>query len=119
MLQISRTGIASSQKTWNNSVTTGHYRRRSRKKSYPKMPSDFSSCDAKKRVDNLRGYQKIGQQFTASVTPECFNRGSTLLTTTLSRLSKGRGSSPKFVWIPLRQAQCGEPSRATAKSMCE
>ena len=32
------------------------------------------------------------------VTPECFYRGSTLLTTTLSRLSKGRGSSPN---IPL------------------
>src|SRR5262245_183456 len=38
--------------TWNNSVTTGHYRRRSRKKSYPRMPSDFSSCDVKNRVDN-------------------------------------------------------------------
>src|SRR5262245_65939787 len=52
MLQIFLTGIASSQKTWSNSVTTGHYRRRSRKKSYPRMPSDFSSCDATKRVDN-------------------------------------------------------------------
>ena len=30
------------------------------------------------------------------VTPECFYRGSTLLTTTLSRLSKGRGSSPNI-----------------------
>jgi hypothetical protein len=30
------------------------------------------------------------------VTPECFYRGSTLLTKTLSRLSKGRGSSPNI-----------------------
>jgi hypothetical protein len=34
--------------------------------------------------------------------PECFNRGSTLLTTTVSRLSKGRGPVPSFAWIPAK-----------------
>ncbi len=40
------------------------------------------------------------ENFTPCVTPECFDRGSTLLTTTLSKPSKGRGSSPDFSWIP-------------------
>ncbi len=40
------------------------------------------------------------ERFTLCVTPECFYRGSTLLTTTLSKPSKGRGSSPDFARIP-------------------
>jgi len=40
------------------------------------------------------------ENYPKGVTPECFNRGSTLLTTTLSSLSKGRGSSSDFAWIP-------------------
>jgi hypothetical protein len=38
--------------------------------------------------------------FTDLVTPECLYRGSTPLTTTLSSLSKGRGSSHNFTWSP-------------------
>ncbi len=40
------------------------------------------------------------ENFTPCVTPECFYRGSTLLTTTLSKPSKGRGSSSGLAWIP-------------------
>src|SRR5215813_1031346 len=29
------------------------------------------------------------------------------------------GSTPSITWIPHRQAQCGEPSRATARSIRE
>jgi hypothetical protein len=38
--------------------------------------------------------------FPQVVTPERFNRGSTLLTTTLSCLSKGRGASPDSPGFP-------------------
>ena len=56
------------------------------------MSNDLYSQQA----EGIRIYSKV-------VTPECFYRGS----------------SSNIPWIPLRQAQCGEPSRATAKSMRE
>jgi hypothetical protein len=53
------------------------------------------------------------------VTPECFYRGSTLLTTTLSSLSKGRGPVRRSPWIPALRDPQGREHRRTAKSMRE
>ena len=45
----------------------------------------------------LTTYEKTGRRiYPKIVTPECFHRGSTLLTTTLSSLSKGRGVQAAF-----------------------
>jgi hypothetical protein len=54
-------------------------------------------------LQQAAGHQETWMKiYPKGVTPECFYRGSTLLTTTLSRLSKGRGSSPSFAWIPAK-----------------
>jgi predicted TIM-barrel fold metal-dependent hydrolase len=45
-LLIFRTGIVSSRKTWSTSVTIRHCQCRSKNRSYSRMPSGFSSCDA-------------------------------------------------------------------------
>ncbi len=50
----------------------------------------------------LRGIKRLYDNFPKVVTHECFYRGSTPLTTTLSSLSKGRGSSQSFAWIPAK-----------------
>ena len=49
------------------------------------------------------------------VTPECFNRGSTMLTTTLSRV-EWVGASSGLAWISaegrIRPKPCGGPDRS-------
>ena len=52
------------------------------------------------------------------VTLERFYRGSTMLATTAGQVNRW-GPSLTCPWIPLPEAQCGEPSRATAKSTRE
>jgi hypothetical protein len=66
-----------------------------------------SSKQAVSDLDNelprskLMGYQNIAMRiYPKGVTPECFNRGSTMLTTTLSHAEWVGGSSSGLAWIP-------------------
>ena len=62
------------------------------------------------------GYQKTFMRiYPKVVTPECFYRGSTRLTTTLSSLSKGRGSSHGSAILTMIQFIEGSPVRLDSR----